>query len=90
MGRNSIGKENIEVGARGQLHGGKREEHTSMEVEAKGVGFKRKERIPLENISVFDENGKKQKIEGEVMALGIIMAKHLESALAARQPRREQ
>ena len=43
--RNSIGKENIDVRARGQLHGEKKKEHTSMEVEAKGIGIKRKERI---------------------------------------------
>ena len=37
-------KNNI-VRARGQLHGEKKKEHTSMEVEAKGIGIKRKERI---------------------------------------------
>ena len=61
-----------------------------MEVEEKGIGFKRKERIPLDNISTVEENGKKQKLEGEVMALGLIMAKHLGLASAAWQPRREQ
>nr|POE89249.1 hypothetical protein CFP56_72865 [Quercus suber] len=84
VGRNSEGKENIDVGTRGQLHGEKKEEHTSMEVEANGVGIKRKERIPLEDISAEEEKGKKQKIDGEVMALGIIMAKHLGSTKIAR------
>ena len=44
----------------------------------------------MENISAVEENGKKQKLEGEVMALGIIMAKHLGSASAVRQLRQEQ
>nr|POE88689.1 hypothetical protein CFP56_63681 [Quercus suber] len=100
MGCNSIigqhtpmpqrGKENRDVGTRGKLHREKIKEDTSMEVEASDVGVKRKERIPLEDISADEESGKKQKLEGEVMALGKIMAKHLGSALAADQPRREQ
>jgi len=63
VGRNSVGKENIDVGDRGQLLGEKKEEHTLMEVEAKGVGIKRKERIPLEDILDVEEYGKKQKLE---------------------------
>lgn len=83
-GRNSVGKENNVV------HGKKKDEVTSIDVEANDVGIKRKERIPVEDISADEENGKKQKLEGEVMALGKIIAKHLGSALAARQPGQEQ
>ena len=52
------------------MHGEKKEDDKTMEVEANDVWVKRKERIPLEEISVDDENGKKQKMEGEVMAWG--------------------
>ena len=59
MGRNSVGKENNAGGARGQMHGEKKGDDTSMDVEANEVGAKRKERIPLEELSVNDETGKK-------------------------------
>ena len=89
-GRISVGKKNIIGGARGQVHGKKKEDDTLMDVEANEVEVKRKERIPFEEISVNDETKKKQKMEGEVMALGKIMAQHLGLALAAGLPRREQ
>ena len=41
------------------MHGEKKEDGKTMEVEANDVWVKRKERIPLEEISVDDENGKK-------------------------------
>ena len=52
--------------------------------------LKRKIRLPLDEISMGEEVGKKQKIEGEVQALSKIMATQLGSAAAAGQPRREQ
>lgn len=76
--------------ARGQMHGEEKKDVTSMDVEANKVGVKRKERMPLKEISVNEETGKKLKLDGEVMALGKIMAQHLGSALAARQPCQEQ
>nr|POE66586.1 hypothetical protein CFP56_32795 [Quercus suber] len=54
-GRNLEGKENHARGARGQMHGEEKKEVTMMEVEANGVGAKRKERLPLEEIPVNDE-----------------------------------
>ena len=90
VGRNSVRKENSAGRAQGQVHGEKKEDDKTMEVEANDVWVKRKERIPLGEILVDNENGKKQKMEGEVMALGKIMVQHLGSALAAGQPCREQ
>ena len=52
--------------------------------------LKRKIRLPLDEILMREEVGKKQKIEGEVQALSKIMATQLGSAAAAGQPRREQ
>ena len=89
-GCNFVRKENNAGGARGQVHGEKKNDDTSMDVESKEVGAKRKERILLEEISMDDEIGKNQKLDGEVMALGKIMAQHLGSALAVGQPCREQ
>lgn len=57
----TLRKENSEVKAWGQVHGEEKEDDISMEVEANNVGVKRKERIPLEEISADKENGKKQK-----------------------------
>jgi len=59
VGRNSIGKENNASGARDQVHGEKKEDDMSMDVEANEVEVKRKERIPLEEIPVNDETGEK-------------------------------
>lgn len=84
------GKENKLHGAQGHVHGKEKENVTSIEVEANDVGTKRKECIPLKETLVNDETVKKRKLDGEVMTLGKIMAQHLGSALAARQPRREQ
>lgn len=89
VGHSIVGKENSDVGARGKMQGEKKEEVASMEVEASDVGGKRKERIPLEDISADEEKGKKQKLGGEVMDLGKIMTKHLGSTLAAEQPHQE-
>lgn len=86
VGRGIVGKENSDVGARGKMQGEKKEEVTSMEVEASDIGGKKKEKIPLEDISADEEKGKKQKLGGEVMDLGKIMTKHLGSTLAAEQP----
>ena len=52
--------------------------------------LKRKICLPLDEISMREEVGKKQKIEGKVQALSKIMATQLGSAAAAGQPRREQ
>lgn len=43
------------------MHGEEKKDDISMEVEANDVGVKRKEKIPLEEISADKENGKKQK-----------------------------
>lgn len=83
MGRNYVGKENKTGRTQRQVHGEKKGGETPMDVEAKAVGGKQKERIPLEEIPADEEFGKKQKMEGEVMALGKIMAQHLGPVLAA-------
>ena len=43
MGRNSVGKENNASGARDQVHGEKKEDDMSMDVEANKVEVRRKE-----------------------------------------------
>lgn len=88
--RRATGKDKIDVGAQRVLHGKEKKEATSMIVETCDVGIKRKERSPVEDLSTNEENGKKQKLEEGVMALGKIMAEHFGSASAVEQPRREQ
>nr|POF10646.1 hypothetical protein CFP56_27204 [Quercus suber] len=57
--RDYVGKENNTGRARGKVHGEIAEGDTSMDVEAKAIGGKRKERIPLEEISIDEKVGKK-------------------------------
>ena len=56
----------------------------------KEVGPKRKLRSPLKENLMDVDVGKKQKIEGQVLVLSKLMAQQLGSAVATRQPRREQ
>ena len=56
----------------------------------KGVRSKRKLRSPLKEILMEEDVGKKQKIDREFLVLSKLMVKQLGSAVATRQPRREQ
>ena len=89
-GSNVTGKENAWTEGRGINK--RNDESTKNVVNPEDIegGLKRKIRLPLEEISMGEEVGKKQKIEGEVQMLSKIMATQLGSAAAARQPRREQ
>ena len=84
------GKENAWIEGRGINERNDESTKKVMNPEDIEGGLKRKIRLPLEEISMGEEVGKKQKIEGEVQMLSKIMATQLRSAAAARQPRREQ
>ena len=70
VGRNSVRKENSAGRAQGQVHGEKKEDDKTMEVEANDVWVKRKERIPLEEISVDDEKWKETENGGRSHGFG--------------------
>ena len=84
------GKENAWIEGRGINKRNDESTKKVMNSEVNEGGLKRKIRLPLDEISMGEEVGKKQKIEGEVQVLSKIMATQLGSAAAARQPRREQ
>ena len=90
IGSNVTGKENAWREGWGKNKRTDEPTKKVMNSESNEGSLKRKIRLPLDEILMREEVGKKQKIEGEVQALSKIMATQLGSAAAARQPRREQ
>jgi len=61
-----------------------------MEVDKVEVGIKRRLQSPLHELGNCVDNGKKVRMEGEVREFGKLLAHHLGSAEAVKQPRRAQ
>lgn len=90
QGRKGVGKDNLMQEERGDEYGVEVVHEKVKVTNDNEVGPKRKIGAPLTKISLEEDVGKKQKIEGEVFVLTKLMAQQLGSAAAVGQPRQEQ
>lgn len=82
--------ENVLRKGKERVENGGLETGTMMEVVHNEKSGKRRSRSPLKDILGLVENVKRNKVDGDVMALSKLMAQELGSVVTAGQPRLEQ